>query len=247
MTNNIILEKLSKIQALVNQGVEGEKENAKLMFDKMVKKYNLSESDLSTILESEREFKYSTNVEFRILCQVLRCFYSDYENLNLYSYNDRKRNVFVKLNHLDFITIETAYEYFRRHVKEQYSSQIKPLLKKQRNELLNIYLDLFDVEMKKKNYVTWFFYTIEEKKNIIKIKSKNYKKDYKKYKDSLDEVFFQRYCTSSKLFLESQLVTDDNKKETEDLDMNALRDGLRANIEGGEYNKQVSTGLYLNK
>ncbi|QEE51060.1 hypothetical protein FUA48_16190 [Flavobacterium alkalisoli] len=192
--------KIAKVYELVNRGEQGEREAAKKALDKLLKKYNLDESAIAAIKLRRYTFKYSTNLELMLLSQLIEYFLKGKE---VAAYRDTRmcREVVMKLEYVDFILIDTAYEYFRRHMKAQYKKLCLPKINRCRS-----------------------------------VKTKN------KRRAELQDLFFRKYVVASKIYHTDQLET---------VDLSTLTDKERkdrmalSGVQGGEYNSQVSTGLYL--
>ena len=66
-----ILEKIKRVRALAERGVDGEKDSATALLDRMMEKYGITETELA---EERREiawFRYKTPLECRLLHQVI--------------------------------------------------------------------------------------------------------------------------------------------------------------------------------
>ena len=62
-----ILEKIKRVRALAERGVDGEKDSATALLDRMMEKYGITETELA---EERREiawFRYKTPLECRLL------------------------------------------------------------------------------------------------------------------------------------------------------------------------------------
>lgn len=141
--NQEIKDKLAKVYELVNRGVEGEKEAAKAALDRMFKKYNLTEADLYDLTQKRYRFKYSTKLDewlfIRLVGHLLNI-----DNGKAFKDTWGKREIVMQLEYLDYVMLESAYEYFRRHMKKEYNRVVLPQVKrcrttrtrnKRRNEL----------------------------------------------------------------------------------------------------------------
>lgn len=211
MTNNT-LSKLLKIQELIDRGVGGEVDAAKNAFARLIKSHNLSEDDLNSINLTIREFKYSNSLERKLLFQIVKMVIAS--EVVYYKYDNLKQ-LGIKLNHLDFISVETCYEYFRRHMKAQYKIHVTEVRKSRELEL-------------KKEYGADIANTRE------------FRSDIRKFTKDLQTLFFSKYIIESKFYEESQITHEKVKYNA-----NALDYMSSANVEGGNYHTQVTTGLYL--
>lgn len=192
--------KISKIYELVNRGVAGEKDAAKLALDRLIKKHNLSDKDIDTILEKKYSFKYSNDLELWLF-EILNKYFLPNHNLVAYRRTTGVREVVAAYQYLDYVVISTAYEYFRKHMMAQYKAIVLPLVKRCRST-----------------------------------RTKN------KRRAELQELFIGKYIVASKLYHKGDLKTVDPSKisDKEYQDRMKLKD-----VKGGQYNTQVTTGLYL--
>lgn len=161
-------------------------------------KYNLSAEEVAKIHLKMYKFKYTSDLDKRLLFQLLTYFFEGKHN-SYTLYTDNVREIGIEMEYLDYVQIECAYEYFKRHMNQQWREFALPLVKKKRTT-----------------------------------KTKN------KRRKELQDVFFSKYILSSKIYLEKQVSngSDYTQKELEDL--YAL-----SGVQGGKFNQQVSTGLYL--
>ena len=199
--NPQIRQKLAKVYALVERGIAGEKDAAKEALDRLIKKYNLDAAALDDLTKNEYRFKYSTDLELQLFCQLVEYFLDSSKHQNAYRDLRGVREIVVKLEYLDFVLLSSAYEYFRRHMKKEYNRLVMPQLKKCR-----------------------------------------YTRTKTQRRKQLSPIFFSNYVIASKLYKEDQVrkldvseMTEKEKKDRARLD----------NVKGGQYNTQVTTGLYL--
>jgi hypothetical protein len=129
MTNEL-RDRLEKIYALAIQGAtEGERAAAKLALDRLMKRYNLSEDDVNNIDKKECVFVFRGMLELALLERIMAFFIGGHKG----SQRSRTR-VYSKLVYLDWVTVDCAYEYFRRHMRSQYDKVLKKRLKRIRKK-----------------------------------------------------------------------------------------------------------------
>ncbi|MEQ8685483.1 MAG: DUF2786 domain-containing protein [Imperialibacter sp.] len=122
-----IRDRLRKVYELVNRGsTEGEKQAAKLALDRLMKKYNLSEEALNDVTRKVHRFKYATYLEERLIARLLTVMLNQKDLSNAVKDTWQKREIHIKLEYIDYVTLECAYEYFRRHMKEQWNKICAP-------------------------------------------------------------------------------------------------------------------------
>lgn len=124
--------KIAKVYELVNRGVDGEKEAAKQALDRLMKKHNLSMSDMESIKQKNYNFKYANKLDLWLVCQLVHYFLPDKEQ-NKYRRTTGVRELVLRLEYLDYVVISTAYEYFKRHMKTQYNEFVLPQIKRCRS------------------------------------------------------------------------------------------------------------------
>lgn len=127
--NNELKIRLAKLRELAERGTtEGEKNAARKGMERLIKKFNLDEQLFLNTGKIDYTFRYNTNMEIWLLIQIS-------EILVEVSWDDkiqspREKLIYMKLNYLDYITIECAYEYFRRHMKKEWNRLAMPELRK---------------------------------------------------------------------------------------------------------------------
>lgn len=193
-----IKNKIAKVYELVKRGEQGERQAAEKALDRLLKKYNLSAEEIAKIHLKMYKFKYTSDLDKMLLCQLLTYFFEGkYKKYTLYTGDVRE--IGIEMEYLDYVQIECAYEYFKRHMNQQWREFALPLVKKKRTT-----------------------------------KTKN------KRRKELQDVFFSKYIISSKIYLERQVGDGSNYTQKELEDLYAL-----SGVQGGKFNQQVSTGLYL--
>lgn len=197
--DNAIKSKIEKIYALVNHGVAGEKEAAKKALDRLMKKYNIDEEYVKTIHIKLYYFTYSHDLDKALFQRLIKHLLK--KDLDLYISTFGRRAVGAKLEYMDWVTLECAYDYFKKHMKTEYKRLVTPQLNRCRTP-----------------------------------KTKRFKKE------QLDPIFFSNYVIASNLYEDHELTSLDNSRMSQE--ERKQRASLRG-VNGGSYNPQVSSGLYL--
>lgn len=83
---NTKTELLQKLKALAERGVNGEKANAEVLLNKLMKKYNVSLDELSEDITETIEFKYHGAEQEKILRQVIYKVTNKKNNTHTYRY-----------------------------------------------------------------------------------------------------------------------------------------------------------------
>jgi hypothetical protein len=120
-------DKLSKIYELVNKGAtDGERAAAKKALDRIIEKYKISENELQSLDRKRYTFKYSTNLEVSLLIAIMKTMTEDAFINSVQGI----RYVESYITYFDWVTIESAYEYFRKHMKAEWNKVCAPELAK---------------------------------------------------------------------------------------------------------------------
>jgi len=131
--NEDIRKKIAAIYELVKRGSDGEKQAAKVALDRLMKKYNLDASDIESIELRVYCFKYSSNMDMYLL-HTLVDYFLEVGAMKGASRSTRKvKEIHMKLNYGDYVTIDCAYHYFRRHMKKQWDLHCADQLKRMRS------------------------------------------------------------------------------------------------------------------
>ncbi len=146
-------ERLSKIYTLVNQGAtEGERAAAKAALDRIIEAHNIDESELETIHLKKYRFTFISEPELQLLCAIVKTFTEAFSRLL-----KGKKYIVASLNHLEYITIDCAYQYYRRHMKKQWQKISVPELAKcrklktkakRRKELQHLFVQRYIISSK---------------------------------------------------------------------------------------------------
>lgn len=129
---NEIKDKIAKVLELANRGIEGEKDAAKKALDRLMKKYGLSDEDLSRIKLKNYFFSYKTNIDMMLFQQLVSYFFREKH----FSGDRRtypKKEIRLEMEYLDWVTLDSSYEYFRRHAAAQFKEFCLPHIKRCRS------------------------------------------------------------------------------------------------------------------
>lgn len=123
MENQQLKNKLSKIYELVKRGsTEGEQSAAKRQLDKLIEKYNLHGIDLENLSKSEYKFKYKTELDQWLLAQLVVFLIGDEAWKTAIKDLRYGKEIELTLTYLDWVTVETSFQYFKRHMAEQWKA-----------------------------------------------------------------------------------------------------------------------------
>ena len=198
MINDKVKEKLTKVYELVKRGVAGEQQSAEKTLKKLLEKYNISEAELNSIDEKKYYFKYASNLDEWLLIQLIEYFFKEKE-YKLYRVKNRGvKEITIQMPYLDWVTLDSAYGYFKPHLNQQWRKHGLPVVNRCRTT-----------------------------------KTKN------KRREEMQETFFKLYVARSGIYRPEQKIS---KSLTEE---EIKRLTMLYGVEGGKYNQQVTTGLYL--
>ena len=196
--NDKIKEKITKVYELVKRGVAGEQQSAEKTLKKLLEKYNISEAELNSIDEKKYYFKYASNLDEWLLIQLIEYFFKEKE-YKLYRVKNRGvKEITIQMPYLDWVTLDSAYGYFKLHLNQQWRKHGLPVVNRCRTT-----------------------------------KTKN------KRREEMQETFFKLYVARSGIYRPEQKIS---KSLTEE---EIKRLTMLYGVEGGKYNQQVTTGLYL--
>jgi hypothetical protein len=127
-------QKLSKVYELVKRGSEGEKQAAEAALSRLIEKYSLQGIDLDNLDKNRYYFSYVDNLEVKLFCAIVRVMMDQEPPVFKMTYDGKKavKKLHVDLTYIDFITVNSAYEYFRSHMKSQWKKACLDLVKKKR-------------------------------------------------------------------------------------------------------------------
>ena len=198
MINDKVKEKITKVYELVKRGVAGERQSAEKMLKKLLEKYNISEAELNSIDEKEYYFKYASNLDEWLLIQLIEYFFKE-KNYKLYRIkNSGVKEIAIQMPYLDWVTLDSAYGYFKSHLNQQWRKHGLPVVNRCRTT-----------------------------------KTKN------KRREAMQKTFFNLYIIRSGIYHPEQK----NSKSLTEEEIKRLT--MLYGVEGGKYNQQVTTGLYL--
>lgn len=115
-------ELLKKIKKLAENGINGEKDNAQKILENIMKKYNITDEDLSEDLIKEFDICVNRNKIFEEELFHQIC-YSVFGNIDeckqVYYYTHNKTKSSVTCTNAEFIEIEAKFDHYKRVLKKQ--------------------------------------------------------------------------------------------------------------------------------
>ena len=126
--NDKVKEKIAKVYELVKRGIAGERQSAEKMLKKLLEKYNISEAELNSIDEKKYYFKYASNLDEWLLMQLTKYFFKEKE-YKLYRVKNRGvKEIAIQMPYLDWVTLDSAYGYFKPHLNQQWRKHGLPVV-----------------------------------------------------------------------------------------------------------------------
>ena len=114
------IELLKKIQALAERGVGGERQNAEELLAKLMAEYGIQDADLSAEEIRLCTFRYSEEIERRLLTQVIYMITGDSPS-GIYGAetNRRRKKLDIDCTEAQRLEIEITYDFYRRALKTE--------------------------------------------------------------------------------------------------------------------------------
>lgn len=116
-----IIEKARKILALVEQGVDGEVQAAKIALEALLRKHGLTVADLSNEKRERREFSIRSRAERLVFshCLLNRFGRNSYVRSHSYTYRNDHRHVYADMTDIEYLDFKPFFEFhINRYRKE---------------------------------------------------------------------------------------------------------------------------------
>lgn len=102
---------------LSKRGVDGEKQNAEKLLKKLMKKYNISEEDLTKEELKKHDIRFKNKWQEVLISQVL---YMINPNRNVYKYTNRKAKIsIIEVTDAEFIEWKYTYDVYCKAFEEE--------------------------------------------------------------------------------------------------------------------------------
>jgi hypothetical protein len=122
-----IKEKLRKIKALAERGVDGEAKAAQFQLEKLLAKYNLTIEDIFDNTLKPRKFKVGRS-EKKIFIHTLAANIGD-RYKNVFYYKGNLSEVFIELTDQEYIDFEQQFSFHKKQFKREMKKAIDQLHK----------------------------------------------------------------------------------------------------------------------
>lgn len=112
----MIKDKLRKIYELVQQGDPGERDNARILLDELLTKYNLTEQDLIEERTETRIFSYKDKWHQQFVLCIIE---STLDREIKFSQLQRNKRIFCELTDLDYLQVNEVLKYYEKILKKE--------------------------------------------------------------------------------------------------------------------------------
>lgn len=134
MITQELKDKLSKVYELVKRGSEGEKQAAEAAMSRIIEKYNLQGIDLESLDKKTYYFTYTDNLETKLFCMIINIMLEKPTDVYKLNYMGKAvKKLHCDLTYLDYITVDSAYSYFRTHMRKQWKEACLVHIKRKRS------------------------------------------------------------------------------------------------------------------
>lgn len=129
-----LLQKIKRVQALAQHGVDGERDSAAAMLEKLMKQYGIAEADIAEERREMAWFRFKAPIEEKLLGQVI---YSVMGDCPVYDCKGRESNrkhkvVGCKCTAAERLEIELSFEFFNRAMQAELERFISAFINKNR-------------------------------------------------------------------------------------------------------------------
>lgn len=128
------LDILKKLRELAERGVGGEKEGAQKTLERLMKKYNIQEGDLSEDVEEDHDFRYRNEYEKLLLRQLFYKIVPEYKK-KAYTYRcgrGSRTTLGVSCTKAQALQIQIEYDFYRALWKEEVDFFMDAFIQKHR-------------------------------------------------------------------------------------------------------------------
>lgn len=108
-------ELLAKIKELAKRGESGEKDNASALLKRLMKKYNLTETDLNEEKKDYCFFKYSDDLDCRLVSQIMYMVTSDGKR---YTHQKKRKHIGCICTASQRLEIESLHHFYGKWFKK---------------------------------------------------------------------------------------------------------------------------------
>ena len=118
MNKDIAKEKLKKIRELAERGIDGEKEQARKLYEKLLEKYEINDEEIADKLEM-RWFRFKTELEERLLSQILYKVTGGCECYCHQGPGRRRKEIGVFCTEAEAAEIDLLFGFYRNQLQQE--------------------------------------------------------------------------------------------------------------------------------
>ena len=118
VNKDIAKEKLKKIRELAERGIDGEKEQARKMYERLLEKYEISDEEIADKLEMHW-FRYKTELEESLLVRVFYAVTGSEEHYGYKGPYSRRKERGVLCTEAEAAEIDLLFSFYREEIKRE--------------------------------------------------------------------------------------------------------------------------------
>ena len=112
---------LSKIKALADRGIDGERVNAAALLEKIMQQHGIEEWEITEDEIKDHEFKTDRNIPYsdRLLSQIVYSIFGDDDGKGSYLYVRKSKNRrCIRCTDAELLEIAAMYEFYKMHLSQ---------------------------------------------------------------------------------------------------------------------------------
>lgn len=110
-------EKAKKIYELFKHGVDGERESARMAFDRICKQHDFAEDDFNDKIIGEFKMQYKNQMEMCLVAQIAAVCRGSYGS---YEYKPYFKTVYLKVSRKDYVRAMIMYDMLLPHFRKEF-------------------------------------------------------------------------------------------------------------------------------
>jgi hypothetical protein len=116
----LIIEKIRKIQALAEKGIDGEAESARRSLEKLLVKYGLTMEDLSGEARKERVFKAKTDNDKAVFLMCSFKIIGADETKKVFCLKGAASEFYLELTDYEFAELSQLYDFHKKNINREF-------------------------------------------------------------------------------------------------------------------------------
>lgn len=110
-------EKARKIYALVQEGIDGEKESARVAFERICRAHGFGEDDFNDEIIGEFEMQYKNQMEMKLVAQIAAVCRG---SCGSFEYKPYFKTVYLKVSRKDYVRAMIMYDMLLPHFRQEF-------------------------------------------------------------------------------------------------------------------------------